>query len=261
MITPVTTERHSFTPTENPAAPSTISTPGSKHAPESPVTLQPPREAVLPVSLESTSVPTVLPPVGEQLPPAALLRPDMPESKSPATMQPQLHPTPPQSPPRLPFQRLLREVGMSEGLIESVLPAAQTPQKPLTPIVPAPPTVHTPTAENLIVPSTPVLAALQEVLSPAAPKKVLQPTPPPTLQSAKSVPQLLPNLPAQPSPALKAPMPKTELVIGKITVEVVDAAKPSIVVQAPTAPRAQSSSLRKPHARPESTLKFGLGQL
>lgn len=192
-------------------------------------------------------------------PPAAGKDKEAPKSETPMLKDsPVIEPVPPQQPSK-PIQprgyaRTPMVINETEGLMGSVLP--ELPPKP---------GALAPLKVEQQVPATPLAPAKTE--EPKLEKTVaLQPA---VLQAQKpSLPPETRNL--QPhTPAPKAPIPnqgphqgnKGGLVIGKITVEVVDAPKPQVQVQAPTQQSARGHSQRQPLRRPDSNLKYGLGQI
>jgi hypothetical protein len=172
-----------------------------------------------------------------------------PQVQPPQAEIPKEHPLKPQQ--RIPFSRVMHEIKTTEGLMEEA-PRTQPQAKvrDLTPKAEEKPTL-TPQPEVPVERPT----AKAQPLSPE--KSMGLPISPP--KNPTTVP-LTPPQQQQATWNTKA-NPASGLVIGKITVEVVDAPQPNVVTQSQAAPAARNGNSRRPVSRKESTLKYGLGQI
>lgn len=223
-------------------------------AQEPPISLTPPPppKIELTLSKETLEREQQFPSTADQ--PAMPPSPEKMEPEPPATPSLTLHPRP------IPLMsRVPRVMGSTEGIIESTLPSLplQPQNRPVvekaTPASPAALSPTPPVQEQPHQPGTKVEARVRT-----------------QDQGVNTTPLSAAPTPLLPSPApVKNPLPrahpqggaKSSLIIGKITVEVVEPAKPSVVVQASPKPKSRPSTNRKPHTRPDSNLKYGLGQL
>ena len=183
--------------------------------------------------------------------------------KNPAQQEPNKNVAPtaktenfrPQPPTRIPFSRQLRETKMEEGLL-SEMPVQQL-QNPKPEPHQLSPAVQENKSERIIE---------REIHHPPAQEKPTMIMPEaPAKQNfvSKENGQLLPQVQQRTVESTRAPQvktPKQELVIGKITVEVVEPAQPSIVV-APVQAQKQISSPKPSSSRRGNNLKYGLGQI
>lgn len=242
------------------------------HSVLNPVPPVPPAaEPLAPTRLEPTATPVEGPsavPIQPRIEPKSPEPPTSLQNEGPATLNP-AQPEPPQvvqgnqlQTPRYPvpptgqqptgFPNTPRVVHSSEGFLSSAIPSLQPSVKQLH----NEPVEGTKENPKALTPTPPPSI-------PAPPKErpadALRPLQSPPLQPQRPTAQLLPPT-APPRAPMQAP-PKQGLVIGKITVEVVEAAKPPVVVQAPPTVRAAAPAARKSSSRPENNLKYGLGQL
>jgi hypothetical protein len=151
-------------------------------------------------------------------------------------------------PTPVPHMRIVRMVGSSSGPLDQLMLHELSPGKQEAP------------------PSTPEKAQLQPASMPT-PKTAAATLPPETqqyMQRLLASPTLRPQQPAPPTPiaaAYKTAATRPGLSIGKITIEVIEAPKPAVVAQTIVAAATKSAATRTPSHRPESNLKYGLGQL
>jgi hypothetical protein len=146
------------------------------------------------------------------------------------------------------------------------VPQSETPQDetPLAPtpknqrLVPESPVNLPPTLR--VVTSTEGLIENLAQQPPAAKQRILPATEKTTAES-RNAEEVKPPQPQPLAPPPTLPQQMTELVIGKLTVEVLEHPKPAIVTQTVPAPQAQHGGHSKSSARPDSILKYGLGQL
>ncbi len=151
-------------------------------------------------------------------------------------------------PAQVPYMRVLRVVGSSTGPLDQLSVHELSPGKQEAPAL------------------TPEKVHMQPASIPT-PKTAAATLPPETQQNRQrlqATPTLRPQQPAPPTPiaaAYKTAATRPGLTIGKITIEVIEAPKPAVVTQTIAAPATKSSTSRTPSHRPDSTLKYGLGQL
>ncbi len=166
-------------------------------------------------------------------------------------------------PMKQPLKPMIREVNASEGLMDWQPQHQGQVVRPVTLTPEAKPVAETSTTQRenqVIAPPKPeivdrrvvepVLMPPQRearILQPEKKPEALRPTAPPT-------PAVLPQVG-------KAQHQATQLVIGKITIEVMEAPKPSVTTQPLAAPAPVQYSQRKSPTRRDSILKYGLGQL
>lgn len=169
-----------------------------------------------------------------------------------------IEPVQKQQPPRLQqpkgYARTPMVVNESDGLLGSALP-----QMPPKTTALEPPRAEPPSPPNEQVSTKREEPKVEQpiALQPIVPQAQQRPSPP-ELKSPQTH-TLAPKAPI-PSTALQQGT-KGGLVIGKITVEVVDPPKPQVNVQAPPMNNTRSHTARQPHRRPDSNLKYGLGQI
>ena len=163
------------------------------------------------------------------------------------------------NPKKVPFMRILREVGMEEGLLEDLKfknPIVGTKQMPQNLVASS--LIPFQQGDGAQLPVSPLTP--QKINSQKLESKALQQQE--TLRPAsKEQRQTLAPSP-RPMPAPITPQaPKSGLVIGKLTIEVIEAPKPAVVAQIATVPSPKPGRQAAPSHRPRTNLQYGLGQL
>lgn len=222
---------------------------GTKHSISESPSLTPPSKEKQSFSTDSPIKETIS--TSESIGNSSILPPKTPTQKGHVQNE-SLPPQKVNPPTRIPFSRQLRETKMEEGLL------TEMPIQPISQTQVSTQKVLQETKLERIIEKE--IQAKKEIESRVA---LVPESPKQQRFVSKENGTLLPQAPRNSrgnTLAPQAPPPKQELVIGKLTVEIVEPKQPSIVV-APAQQQHHSPAPRKQVSRSGNNLKYGLGQI